>query len=89
MSPPAGVERDYPLTRLTTIRTGGRADWFARPDTEAGLVELLAWAANKRLAVGVVGSGSNLLVADAGFRGLAMKLDGALATIEQSGHHLL
>ena len=52
-------------------------------------MELLAWAENERLAVGVVGSGSNLLVADAGFRGLAMKLDGALATIEQSGDRLL
>ncbi len=51
--------------------------------------ELLAWAAEQGLAVGVVGSGSNLLVADAGFRGLALKLDGALATIEREGERLL
>ena len=38
------VERDYPLARLTTVRTGGPADWFARPATEEELVELLAWA---------------------------------------------
>ena len=31
---PEGVERDYPLARLTTVRTGGPADWFARPDSE-------------------------------------------------------
>jgi UDP-N-acetylenolpyruvoylglucosamine reductase len=37
----------------------------------------------------VVGSGSNLLIADAGFRGLVMKLDGSLATIEQEGDRLL
>ena len=89
MSAPAGVERDHPLTRLTTIRTGGHADWFARPDSEARLVDVLAWAEAERLPVGVVGSGSNLLVADAGFRGLVMKLDGALVTIEPSGDRLL
>ena len=86
---PEGVERDYPLTRLTTIRTGGAADWFARPDSSERLAELLAWAERDGIEVGVVGSGSNLLVADDGFRGLAMKLDGALATIERDGEHLL
>jgi UDP-N-acetylmuramate dehydrogenase len=89
MSAPAGVERDHPLTRLTTVRTGGRADWFARPDSDERLLEVLAWAEAEGLAVGVVGSGSNLLVADAGFRGLVMKLDGALATIEPRGERLL
>ncbi|HEU0024212.1 MAG TPA: UDP-N-acetylmuramate dehydrogenase [Thermoleophilaceae bacterium] len=89
MKPPAGVERDYPLRRLTTIRTGGPADWYGRPESERQVVELLAWAEAEQVAVGVVGSGSNLLVADAGFRGLVMKLGGDLATIEQSGERLL
>ena len=31
--PPEHVQRDYPLARLTTIRTGGSAAWFARPRT--------------------------------------------------------
>jgi UDP-N-acetylenolpyruvoylglucosamine reductase len=89
MSPPAGVETDYPLARLTTIRTGGPGDYFARPDTPERLAELLAWAEERGIAVGVVGSGSNLLIADAGFRGLVLKLDGSLATIEQDGLRLL
>jgi UDP-N-acetylenolpyruvoylglucosamine reductase len=88
-APPAGTERDYPLARLTTVRTGGPADFYARPDSVARLVELLSWADGAETAVGVVGSGSNLLIADAGFRGLVMKLDGALATIEQDGQRLL
>ncbi len=82
---PAGVERDYPLSRLTTVRTGGPADMFARPATEAELVELLRWAQAEGIAVGVVGSGSNLLVADAGFRGLVLKLDGELTSVEREG----
>jgi UDP-N-acetylenolpyruvoylglucosamine reductase len=86
---PAGVERDYPLAGLTTVRTGGPGDFYARPDSVERLVELLTWADEAQIAVGVVGSGSNLLVADAGFRGLVMKLDGALATIEQDGERLV
>lgn len=88
-APPPGVERDYPLARLTTVRTGGPADWFARPRTTDELVDLLRWADADALAVGLVGSGSNLLVADDGFHGLAIKLDGDLATIEREGERLL
>jgi UDP-N-acetylenolpyruvoylglucosamine reductase len=87
--PPEGVVSDFSLARLTTVRTGGAADWFARPRDEAALLRLLAWAAAESLAVGIVGSGSNLLVADAGFRGLALKLDGELAKIERDGERVL
>ena len=86
---PQSVQADYPLERLTTIRTGGRGDFFARPDSPEQLEELLAWAADRGVQVGVVGSGSNLLIADEGFRGLVVKLDGSLATIEQDGERLL
>jgi UDP-N-acetylmuramate dehydrogenase len=87
--PPAGVERDRSLARLTTIRTGGAADWFARPGGQDQLVALLDWAGAEGLAVGLVGSGSNLLVADDGFHGLAIKLDGDLAAIERDGERVL
>jgi UDP-N-acetylenolpyruvoylglucosamine reductase len=86
---PAGVEAGYSLARLTTIRTGGPADFFARPESPEQLSVLLAWAAAEAIEVGVVGSGSNLLVADAGFRGLVVKLNGSLAAIEQDGQRLL
>ena len=86
---PPGVERDRPLARLTTVRTGGSADFFARPDTAEQLAELLAWSVENGIEVGVVGSGSNLLVADEGYRGLVVKLDGELAAIEREGTRLL
>jgi UDP-N-acetylmuramate dehydrogenase len=81
-TPPPGVERDYPLARLTTIRTGGPAELFARAGTLEALERLVAWAADEGLQVGVVGSGSNLLVADAGVCGLVLKLDKELSKIE-------
>ena len=82
---PAGVQRDFPLARLTTIRTGGAAELFARPGTIAALQRLLAWAGEEELEVGVVGSGSNLLIADAGVRGLVLKLDDELTQIQLDG----
>jgi UDP-N-acetylenolpyruvoylglucosamine reductase len=88
-APPPSVEQDYPLARLTTVRTGGPADYFARPADEEELVELLRWSREAGVEVGVVGSGSNLLVADEGFRGLAIKLDGELAEFERDGERLL
>jgi UDP-N-acetylenolpyruvoylglucosamine reductase len=89
MKAPPGVRRDFPLARLTTVRTGGSADWLARPGNAGELVELLAWAGAEGLAVGTIGSGSNLLVADDGFRGLAIKLDGDLTTIGRDGERVL
>jgi UDP-N-acetylmuramate dehydrogenase len=86
---PEGVKRDYPLARLTTIRTGGSAEFFARPATVAELEALLAWAGERSLEVGVVGSGSNLLVADTGVGGLVLKLDGELSAIELDGERIV
>jgi UDP-N-acetylenolpyruvoylglucosamine reductase len=86
---PEGLERDYPLARLTTIRTGGSADFFARASGTERLVELLRWSLDQDVDVGVIGSGSNLLVADEGFRGLVLKLEEGLAEIEREGDRLL
>ena len=83
--PPQGVQREFSLARLTTIRTGGPAEFFARAGSIEQLERLLAWAADGGLEVGVVGSGSNLLIADAGVRGLVLKLDQELSTIELDG----
>ncbi len=88
MKPPDAVERDYSLARLTTVRAGGRAELFARPTTAAELERLLEWAGHEGLAVAVVGSGSNLLVSDAGVDGLVLKLAGELTAIERDGTHL-
>jgi UDP-N-acetylmuramate dehydrogenase len=88
-APPEAVQADYPLARLTTIRTGGAAAWFARPASGEALVEMLRWAAAEDHPVGLIGSGSNLLVADDGFHGLALKLDGDLATVERDGDAIL
>jgi UDP-N-acetylenolpyruvoylglucosamine reductase len=85
---PHGIVRDHPLARLTTIRTGGDAELFARPGTLGELERIIAWAGEEGVAVGVVGSGSNLLIADEGVRGLVLKLDRDLSHIAPDGHRL-
>jgi UDP-N-acetylmuramate dehydrogenase len=86
---PEGLEQGFPLARLTTIGTGGPARWFARPTSMQLLVSALRFAQEEGLTLAVVGLGSNLLVADAGFDGLVVRLDGSLATIELDGEHAL
>jgi UDP-N-acetylenolpyruvoylglucosamine reductase len=89
MAEPAALQRDFAMSRLTTVRTGGRAEFFARAGSREELSELLTWASEQRLAVAAVGSGSNLLVADDGVRGLVVKLDRELAAIAVEGRRML
>ncbi|MBI4897962.1 MAG: UDP-N-acetylmuramate dehydrogenase [Actinobacteria bacterium] len=70
---------------MTTVRTGGAAAYFSRPAAVSRVVELLAWARASNLPVGVIGSGSNLLVADSGFHGLVIKLHGHLTEMHFDG----
>jgi UDP-N-acetylenolpyruvoylglucosamine reductase len=86
---PACVEPDYPVSRLTTVGTGGPARFLARPGTGAELVEVLRWADAAALEVAVVGLGSNLLVADEGYDGVVLRLAGELARIERDGDRVV
>jgi UDP-N-acetylenolpyruvoylglucosamine reductase len=86
---PAAVKRNFPLARFSTVRTGGPAEYFARAGSEGELGELLSWARAVGASVSVVGSGSNLLIADEGVAGLVIKLDRALAKIEVSAPRIV
>jgi UDP-N-acetylmuramate dehydrogenase len=82
------IEEQVELSRFTTLGTGGPARAFARPESEADVDKLLRWAAERALAVAVVGLGSNLLAADEGVDALVLKLGGELAAIEADGEVL-
>jgi UDP-N-acetylmuramate dehydrogenase len=83
------VEEAVALFRFTTLGAGGPATAFARPESVDEVVEALAWARERGLAVATIGLGSNLLVADAGFDGLVLKLGGELAQAWVEGERLL
>jgi UDP-N-acetylmuramate dehydrogenase len=76
------LKEHAPLSRYTTLGTGGPARWFDTPSTVDELVSRLAWAEAEGVPVAVVGLGSNLLAADEGFPGVVLKLAGDLAHAE-------
>jgi UDP-N-acetylenolpyruvoylglucosamine reductase len=86
---PACVQADYPVSRLTTVGTGGPARWFGRPGDAGELHDVLRWAAAEGLEIAVVGLGSNLLVADEGYDGLVLRLVGGLARIDREGDRIV
>jgi UDP-N-acetylmuramate dehydrogenase len=75
--------RDVPLAPLTTLKVGGSADWLAEVQSAAELTELLAVARETAMPVALLGGGSNVVVSDAGVRGLVMRL--RLAGVTQEG----
>jgi UDP-N-acetylmuramate dehydrogenase len=83
------IEEGVELSRFTTLGTGGPARAFARPESVGEVEELLRWAAERNVTVATVGLGSNLLVADDGFEGLALKLGGELAQVDVQGELLV
>lgn len=63
------ILRDEPLSRHTSWRVGGPADLFAVPEDREDAVQLIALLAGAQIPWRVIGNGTNLLAADAGYRG--------------------
>jgi UDP-N-acetylmuramate dehydrogenase len=78
------AERDVPLAPLTTYRVGGSAALLVRPRSEDDLARIAQTSQHTGLPMLVVGNGSNLLVADSGFAGIAISLSGFATEIEIS-----
>jgi UDP-N-acetylmuramate dehydrogenase len=68
------IEENRPLAPLTTLGIGGSARWFVEARFETDIAEAAAWGREKRVPLFVLGGGSNLLVADTGFRGLVIHI---------------
>lgn len=68
------IRPDQKLSLFTTFRIGGPADYMARVVDQAQVEAVLEWAEGKDLPVTSIGGGSNLLVDDAGIRGLVLSV---------------
>jgi UDP-N-acetylmuramate dehydrogenase len=70
-----GIElrRDAPLASLTTLRVGGAADRLAEARTKEELLSVLRAAHESGVPAFVLGNGSDVVVADAGIRGLVVR----------------
>ncbi len=87
LSPATVIRRDEPLAKHTTLRVGGPADLYIQPANEADLATLLKFCGGHGLKFFVLGRGSNLLVRDGGFRGVAISLS-RFDGIEVAGRRL-
>ena len=74
------------LAEYTTLGIGGPARWLGEAASEAEIAQASDWARGRGVPLFVLGGGSNVLVADAGFDGLAMHI--ALQEMEQEGELL-
>jgi len=76
------------MSRYTTLKLGGRADWLAFPRNREEIAALFEEAGRFGLPVTVIGHGSNLLVLDGGIRGLVIRVDKNMRAIRREGNRL-
>lgn len=69
------IEENVPLAPLTTLQVGGPARLLVRARSADEVMEAVQYARSNHLPVFVLGGGSNLVVADAGFNGLILKIE--------------
>ena len=75
------LQENIPLAPLTTFRIGGPARFFVEAQSRTEVEEAVALARARDLPLFILGGGSNLVVADAGWPGLVLKV--AIPGIEQ------
>jgi UDP-N-acetylmuramate dehydrogenase len=75
------IEENRILAPFTTFGIGGPARWFVEAQSEADILEASCWAEQRKVPVFILGGGSNVLIADAGFNGLVLHI--ALKGIEE------
>lgn len=86
---PPPLRRDVPLAPYTTLELGGPARFFVSATREAEVVDALRWAAAQDLPVALLGGGSNVVVADAGFPGLVVRLATRGINVVRTGQEIL
>jgi UDP-N-acetylmuramate dehydrogenase len=82
---PGRIHPNEPLSRHTTFRIGGPADFLVEVADRQELTEVLRLAQAEQQPVYVLGRGSNLLVSDDGVRGIVLSLSGEFDRLEVEG----
>jgi UDP-N-acetylmuramate dehydrogenase len=81
------LQENIPLAPLTTIRIGGPARYFVEAGNVGEVQEAVTFARSRDLPLFVLGGGSNLVIADAGWPGLVLKIAiQGINQVQHSGH---
>lgn len=79
------VLRDEPMSKHTTFRIGGPSDYFVLPKSIEEVKKVTALCKEREIPFYVLGNGSNLLVSDAGFRGVIIQIYKNMDRIKAEG----
>lgn len=82
------VAEGEPMRRHTSVRIGGPADVFVEPASSGEAAAVLQFCEEEGLPCTLVGSGSNLLVADEGVRGVVVRLGPRLGRVRFQGEEI-
>ncbi|HCW52017.1 MAG TPA: hypothetical protein DGR79_08175 [Clostridiales bacterium] len=86
--PSERIQRDAPMREHTSFRIGGPVDYLVTVGSRSELAGVLGCCRRARVPYLILGRGTNLLVRDGGFRGVAVRLDGAFLDLEWEGRRV-
>jgi UDP-N-acetylmuramate dehydrogenase len=72
---PKGLRENVDMAPLTTMRVGGRCDYFVSVSDVAGVRSVCDWAAQQDINIFVLGEGSNIIVSDRPIHRVVLKMD--------------
>src|SRR5262245_18949486 len=78
------VRTDVALGKFTTFKIGGPAAIVVTPETEEAVVEVAPRLRDCGLPLFIMGNGSNILVSDAGFEGVVVRIGSSLSAIKSA-----
>ena len=79
------VFKDEPMKKHTTFRVGGNADYFVMPKSASEIKAIVELCKNAEILYYILGNGSNLLVSDAGYRGVIIQIYKEMNDIQVEG----
>ncbi len=82
------VAVNEPMSRHTSFRTGGPADYFVTPDNAKALVGLLRFCDEEKISYHIHGNGSNVLFSDEGYRGAIISIGKNMSDIDIEGDEI-
>lgn len=80
------VKENEPMSGHTTFRVGGPADLFVTPRTKEEVQKTILYLKDNQIPYYILGNGSNLLVSDAGYRGVVVQIFKQMNQIEVKGN---
>lgn len=86
--PEGQIRTQEPMNRHTTFRVGGLADFYTEPASATELGAILALCRKEKMPFYILGNGSNLLVADSGYRGVMVSISKGWSEITVQGNQI-